>query len=205
MAVMDELQKLVDRYGQAWTEEAVEIDAYLARQVSDDSHREVIGPLVPASGGSGVVLVEGREVASWGDPDVAEMAFSATKSVVSAVAGCAFDDGLLRPEEPVYEVVVLSAASPQLDPRVSWAHLLQQTSQWEGELWGKPTSVDAQSFREGTEVHGTPPGAGWAYNDVRLNLLTYALTVLVGRSLEEVLRDRLLGPLGASESWAWHG
>lgn len=40
-----------------------------------------------------------------------------------------------------------------------------------------------QSFREGTVVHGTPPGHGWAYNDVRMNLLTYALTALLGRSL----------------------
>ncbi len=29
---------------------------------------------------------------------------------------------------------------------ITWEHLLQQTSQWRGELWGKPTSVDAQSF-----------------------------------------------------------
>ncbi|MHB1510870.1 MAG: serine hydrolase domain-containing protein [Acidimicrobiales bacterium] len=202
---MDQIQALVARYAQGWTQEATEIDTYLARQVADDRHREVIGPLVPASGGSGVLLAEGHEVASWGDPDVAEMAFSATKSVVSAVAGCAFDDGLLRPEQPVHEVLELAAATPQLDSRVSWAHLLQQTSQWEGELWGKPTSVDSQSFREGTEVHGTPPGKGWAYHDVRLNLLTYALTALFGRSLEEVLRDRLFGPLGASATWAWHG
>jgi hypothetical protein len=44
------------------------------------------------------------------------------------------------------------------------------TSQWDGELWGKPTAVDAQSTREGTESAGGPPGAGWAYNDVRVNL-----------------------------------
>jgi len=72
-------------------------------------------------------------------------------------------------------------------------------------LWGKPTSVDAQSFREGSEVHGTPPGEGWAYNDVRMNVCTYALTVLLGRSLEDVLGERVLDPLGLSGTWAWHG
>lgn len=133
------------------------------------------------------------------------MAFSATKSVVSLVAGCAFDDDLLHPDQPVHEVVDLPALSRPLDPRVTWAHLLQQTSQWEGELWGKPTSVDAQSFREGSEVHGTPPGEGWAYNDVRMNVCTYALTVLLGRSLEDVLGERVLDPLGLSGTWAWHG
>lgn len=54
-------------------------------------------------------------------------------------------------------------------------------------MWAKPTTVDVQSFREGTEVHGTPPGQGWAYNDVRISLLTYALTALMGRSLADVL------------------
>jgi len=65
--------------------------------------------------------------------------------------------------------------------------------------------VDLQSYREDTEVHGTPPGQGWAYNDVRMNLLTYALTLLLGRSLEEVLREKVRTPLGASSSWSWHG
>ncbi|MHB1886471.1 MAG: serine hydrolase domain-containing protein, partial [Acidimicrobiales bacterium] len=64
---MDQIQALVARYAQGWTQEATEIDTYLARQVADDRHREVIGPLVPASGGSGVLLAEGHEVASWGD------------------------------------------------------------------------------------------------------------------------------------------
>ena len=38
-----------------------------------------------------------------------------------------------------------------------------------------------------------------------MNLLTYALTALLGRSLEDVLRDAVLAPLGASSSWSWHG
>jgi CubicO group peptidase (beta-lactamase class C family) len=33
------------------------------------------------------------------------MAFSVTKSVVSVIAGLAFDDGLLLPDQPVQEVV----------------------------------------------------------------------------------------------------
>lgn len=192
-------------YASRWTREAVDIEAYLARQVSDTSHRAVVGPLLPASGASGVVLVDGEQVAGWGDPEVPEMAFSATKTVVSLVAGLARDAGLLLPHQPVHQVVDLPQLRGPHGEGITWEHLLQQTSQWEGVLWGKPTSVDAQSFREGTEVHSTAPGQGWAYNDVRLNLLTYALTVLFGRSLEEVLREQVMQPLGASQNWSWHG
>ncbi|WP_264482702.1 serine hydrolase domain-containing protein [Streptomyces pinistramenti] len=88
---------------------------------------------------------------------------------------------------------------------ITWRHLLDQTSQGEGELWGKPTAVDAQSTREGTESAGGPPGEGWAYNDVRVNLAALALTVLFRRPLPDVLRSRITEPLGASSSWSWHG
>ncbi|MGP3938750.1 MULTISPECIES: hypothetical protein [Streptomyces] len=76
-------------------------------------------------------------------------------------------------------------------------HLLDQTSRWEGELWGKPTRVDAQSVREGTESAGGPPGEGWAHNDVRVNLTALALTVLLRRPLPEVPRTRVMEPIGA--------
>ena len=199
------LTRVVHDLGRHWTRSAADIDTYLAAQVADDSHREVVGPLLAASGGSGVVRVGGQAVASWGDPGVPEMAFSVTKSVVSVVAGLAFDDGLLVPDQPVHQAVDAPEFRGPHNSRITWRHMLQQSSQWEGEVWGKPTHVDAQSFREGTETHGTPPGEGWAYNDVRMNLLAYALTLLFRRSLADVLRDRVMVPLGASDRWSWHG
>jgi len=188
-----------------WTIGAADIETYLAAQVSDTSHREIIGPLRASAGASGVVWVRGEEVAKWGDADAPEMAFSVTKSVVSVVAGLAFDDGLLVLDQPVHEVVRIAEFEGPRRDRITWRHLLQQTSQWEGELWGKPTGVDAQSFREGTEIHGTPPGEGWAYNDVRMNLLTYALTLLFRQPLPELLHERVMEPMAASDGWSWHG
>ena len=51
---------------------------------------------------------------------------------------------------------------------------------------------------------GGPPGSGWAYNDVRVNLLCLALTARFGRSLADVLAE-VMSPLGASDTWSWHG
>ncbi|RKN52250.1 class C beta-lactamase-related serine hydrolase [Micromonospora costi] len=177
---------------------------YLSRQVADESHREATGPLLAGSGASGVVRHHGRIVAEWGDATATEMLFSGTKSVVATVAGVAFDRGLLDPAAEVVDTV----RHPLLDrlglDGVTWHHLLQQTSGWTGELWGKPTRVDAQSRREGFEREGAP-GTGWAYNDVRVNLLCLALTVLFRRPLADVLREEVLAPLGATETWSWHG
>lgn len=125
--------------------------------------------------------------------------------MLALVAGIAHDDGLLRLDEPVSASLDLPQFADVHGRAISWRHLLDQTSQWEGEPWGKPTSVDAQSTREGTESAGGRPGAGWAYNDVRVNLTALALTVLLRRPLPEVLRERVMTAIGASDSWSWHG
>ncbi|MEU6441574.1 serine hydrolase [Streptomyces sp. NPDC047046] len=182
-----------------------DMTAYLAAQVDDVSHREVLGPLLDGAGASGVVVRHGELLASWGDVDRPEMAFSATKSVLALVAGVAFDDGLLVLDEPVSRAVDLPQFADAHGRAITWRHLLDQSSQWQGELWGKPVAVDAQSRREGTESAGGAPGAGWAYNDVRVNLTALALTALLRRPLPEVLRERVMDPVGASADWSWHG
>jgi CubicO group peptidase (beta-lactamase class C family) len=171
-----------------------DLHSYMKSQTNDASHREIIGPMLPATGASGLVAHRGVVLATWGEYETPEMLFSGTKSLVSTVAGLAFDDGLLVPQAPV-------GVLP--DP-VTWHQLLQQTSQWTGELWGKPTSVDTQSRGAIGPVDG-PPGTTWAYNDVRVNLLCLALTLLLRRPLPDVLAERVLGPIGASSSWSWHG
>ncbi len=194
----DLLADAVARQAARPTPGIADMTSYLAAQVADTSHREVVGPLLPGTGASGVVVHGGTVVAQWGDPAVPEMCFSLTKSIVSAVAGVAFTRGLLDVDGRVGDVV----AHPAFAGPLTWKHLLQQTSGWDGELWGKPTSADAQS---GSACPPAAPGQAWAYNDVRVNLLCLALTALFGRSLDDVLRTEVLGPLGASDTWSWHG
>jgi CubicO group peptidase (beta-lactamase class C family) len=125
--------------------------------VGDASHREVTGPLLAGSGASGVVLHRGQTVGSWGDPDTPEMLFSATKSFLSLVAGVAFGEGLLDPAQPVSEVVDCPEFASGDARKITWEHLLQQRSGWEGKLWGKPSSVDAQSQRDGPLPRAAAP------------------------------------------------
>jgi CubicO group peptidase (beta-lactamase class C family) len=105
-----------------WTFAAADIETYLSAQVADASHREIIGPLHASTGASGVVWVHGEEVAKWGDADSPEMAFSVTKSVVSVVAGLAFDDGLLVPDQPVQEVVGIAEFEGSQRDLITWRH-----------------------------------------------------------------------------------
>lgn len=66
----------------------------------------------------------------------------------------AHDDGTLSLDVPVSRCVDLPQFANAQGQLITWRHLLDQTGQWEGVLWGKPTSVDAQSTREGTESPG---------------------------------------------------
>jgi len=171
---------VLERHGTPVTPGLGDISAYLALQVADESHRNVLGPLLAASDASGVVTHRGERIGAWGDPSVPEMLFSATKSVVSLVSGVAFAQGLLHADQPVVESIDIHVLASGSDRRITWKQLLQQTSMWEGELWGKPARVDAQSRREGDEAAAGAPGSGWANNDVRVNLICLALTQLCG-------------------------
>jgi len=50
-----------------------------------------------------------------------------------------------------------------------------------------------------------PPGSFYEYNDVRVNLLAFCLLQRFRRPLPEVLRERIMDPIGASQDWEWHG
>ncbi|GIJ77633.1 serine hydrolase [Micromonospora phaseoli] len=201
---LDRVRSAVRRQATRVTAGIADMATYLAAQNGDPSHREVTGPLLAGSGASGVIRHRGEVIATWGDPAIPEMLFSGTKSMVATVAGVAYDAGLLDPDAPVTESVDHPTLAALRLHGITWQHLLQQTSGWIGELWGKPTEVDAQSRREGFEREGAP-GAGWAYNDVRVNLLCLALTLLLRRPLPDVLREAVLDPLGGSPDWSWHG
>jgi len=189
----------VDRQARRVTPGIDDLEAYRSRQVLDPTHREATGPLHPASGASGLVVHRGQVLARWGRTTSVEMCFGLTTALLSAVAGLAVERQVLR---DVREPVSRTVAHPAFAGPGSWEHLLRQTSGWDGELWGKPSSADAQGA---PAPAGSPPGERWAYNDVRVNLLALALTLLWRRGLDDVARTELMHPLGASDTWSWHG
>jgi hypothetical protein len=78
--------------------------AYMAEILRGQSHAELIGPIADAGGENGLVLRAGEVVEEWGDVERADMCFSVAKSFLSAVAGLAFDRGLIADvHEPVVD------------------------------------------------------------------------------------------------------
>lgn len=174
---------------------------------------EIIGPTRPRSDPSGMILRHGRIVAQWGPVDAPDMTFSVTKSYLAICAGLAWDDGLIDLDAPAHVVVPELFDTPQ-NSTITWRHLLQQTSEWEGTLWGKADRIDRNRSLDsapgiaglkGTHRDLCAPGTFWEYNDIRVNVLSYALMQVFRRPLPEVLRERVMRPIGATDKWEWHG
>jgi CubicO group peptidase (beta-lactamase class C family) len=175
---------------------------------------EVAGVVRHRGGAAGLVLDRGRIAAEWGDTHRADMTFSVAKSYLSVLAGLAVSDGLIRDlDEPVGRSVDGPWFESAHNARITWRHLLHQSSEWDGVLWEKSDQVDhyrnlganADNSRKGDPRPRQTPGTYYEYNDVRVNLLSLALLMRFRRPLPEVLRERVMGPIGASGEWEWHG
>jgi len=170
---------------------------------SREPYGETIGPTKPPSGMNGLILVGGRIAAEWGDTREVDMTFSVTKTYLSTTAGLAFDAGLIRDvQHPVRQYVQDGSYDVAHNRPITWHQLLNQTSGWEGTLWGKPDWADRyRKERRPSE----PPGEHWRYNDVRVNQLALSLLHVWREPLPKVLRKRVMDPIGCSPTWRWHG
>ena len=189
-----------------------------------------IGPMKDRGDQTGIIIHKGYVVAVWGEPDRVDMTHSVTKSFLSMVTGLAFDHGLIRHvHDTVSRAVppVLLVRPPDADNKadrfgqpqlidffsgphnsaITWDHLLRQTSDWAGTLWGKPDWADRPSEKSAEWLNRTrnKPGTVYEYNDVRVNALALAVTMVWRRPLPQVLHEYVMNPIGASTTWRWYG
>ena len=174
------------------------------------------GPVHARGGVAGVVFHRGDLVARWGDVQRSDLTFSVAKTYLALLAGLAYDDGLLVDvHEPVVQRCPGIGFEGERHSRISWHHLLQQTSEWEGSCLGIPEQVDRYRWlkyqpgqADGRKGDARPlgePGSRFEYNDVRINQLSLALLHLWQRPLPDVFMERILRPLGCTDPFLWQG
>ena len=175
--------------------------------------RDIVGPTRPRGATNGMILRGGRIVVEWGDTRRPDMTFSCTKSYLSTMVGLACADGILKDlDEPVAVKVHDGGFDSEHNAHITWRHLLHQSSEWRGELWGKPDSIDHNravntktAAAKGTLRQLHTPGSFYEYNDVRVNRLSLSVMRVLQRSLPSLLKERIMDPIGASDSWSWNG
>src|SRR5438094_4811937 len=177
-----------------------------------------IGPIKDRGDQTGVVVYRGYIVAEWGEPSRVDMTHSVTKSLLSSVVGVAYDRGMIRSLDDavkdyvapiqLYETseLVYLFDTPH-NRTITWHHLLRQTSDWQGTLWGKPDWADRPSDRpnEWLTRPRNAAGTSYKYNDTRVNVLALAALNVWRRALPQVLKERIMEPIGASNTWRWFG
>jgi len=191
---------------------------------------EIIGPTKDRGDATGIIIRNGYLIAEWGDPSRVDMTHSVTKSFLSTTVGLALDRKLIRSLQdkaidyaaPItiyqpgqrYDIGERFGSSQLLDlfgtehnRKITWEHLLRQTSDWEGTLWGKPDWADRPD-RDANKwlnrVRGEP-GTAYEYNDVRVNALALAALNVWRKPLPQVLKENIMDEIGASNTWRWYG
>jgi hypothetical protein len=119
----------------------LELNHYLS--FGREPYGEAVGPFKTRGDMTGIVVRHGYIVAEWGEPNRVDMTFSVTKSFLSTTVGLALDHGLIRGvNDRVQPYMPNSHFDSGHNAKVTWNHLLRQTSDWEGTLWGKPDWAD---------------------------------------------------------------
>lgn len=195
-----------------------------------EPYGEPIGQFKDRGDATGLIIRNGYIVAEWGDPSRVDMTFSVTKSFLSTTVGLAFDRKLIRSlQDKAADYSALTqpykpgekfdgpenlGRSPFIDlfvtehnKKITWEHLLRQTSDWEGTLWGKPEWADRPDRDNTTWLTRArkEPGTAYEYNDVRVNVLALAALNVWRKPLPQVLKENVMDAIGASNTWRWYG
>ncbi len=193
-------------------ENQVERDLRIAnlKSYAREPDYKILGPMKERGGPAGLILKNGYIVAQWGDIQRVDMTFSVTKSFLSTTTGLAIDNGLIKNVSDIVKNYVWDGNfEGSHNSKITWDHLLTQSSDWSGTLFGLHDWADRPP-REGTIEDWknrtlNEPGTVFKYNDVRVNLLAYALLQVWRKPLPVVLKEKIMDPIGASSTWRWYG
>ena len=192
-------------------ENSVENDLRIAiiKSFGNEPNFRIKGPTKKRGNPNGLIIKNGYIIGKWGDIKRVDMTFSVTKSYLSTMAAIAFDKQLISLDEKLVNYVWDGKFDDSHNNQITWHHLLNQSSQWSGNLFGTYDWADRPprglTLEEIKKQSLLPPGKDYKYNDVRVNLLSYSLLNVFRIPLPKVLKKYIMDPIGASNTWRWYG
>ena len=171
---------------------------------------KILGPMKTRGKPAGIILKNGYVIAQWGDVNRVDMTFSGTKSFLSTVAGLALDNHLIKNVDThLNDYIWDGTFDGEHNAKITWRHLLTQSSDWSGCQFDVCDWADRPSKEGGIDDWKNrklfEPGTHFKYNDVRVNLLAYSLLQVWRKPLPQVLKEKIMDPIGASTTWRWYG
>jgi CubicO group peptidase (beta-lactamase class C family) len=141
-------------------------------------------------GGSGVITRHGKVVMTWGDQAKRYDLKSSSKAIGVTLLGLALQDGKVQLDDPAIKYQPQLGVPPESNRATGWIekitlrHLANQTAGFE-----KPGGYGKLLFA---------PGTKWFYSDAGPNWLAECLTLAYGRDLNEMMFERVFGPIGVT-------
>ena len=174
-----------------------------------EPYHQILGPTKKRGGPAGIILKNGYQIASWGAIQRVDMTFSVTKSYLSTLAGLAVDRGFIKTNDATVNSIWDTTFDGVHNKQITWEHLLTQSSDWSGSLWGGHDWADRPPKEGGIDDWKNrnyhTPGTHFEYNDVRVNVLAYSLLQVWRKPLPQVLKENIMDPIGATNTWRWYG
>lgn len=175
-----------------------------------EPYHQILGPTKKRGSAAGLIIKDGYIISKWGDVDRVDMTFSVTKSYLSTMAGLAIDHKLINTvDDFTYKYIWDHTFDGKHNKKITWRHLLTQSSDWSGQLWGGYDWADRPPREGGIDEWKSrkynDPGTVFEYNDVRVNVLAYSLLNVWRKPLPQVLKEKIMDPIGASTTWRWYG
>jgi CubicO group peptidase (beta-lactamase class C family) len=195
----------------AETQGPKDMTLFLHNSFGKEPYSTIVGPIRDRGGSSGVIVKNGYIVAEWGDPKRVDITNSVTKTFLTTVVGLAVQRGLIKDVDDYvrdYMPPHVDLFESEHNQKIKWDHLLRQTSDWQGTLWGKPDWADrpvGEKPEDWSKRKLWEPGTHFKYNDVRVNVMALAALQVWRRPLPDVLREEIMEPIGASSTWRWYG
>ncbi|MDZ7869868.1 MAG: serine hydrolase [Rheinheimera sp.] len=176
-----------------------------------EPYDQIIGPMSVRASANGLIVYQGKVIARWGDVDKVDMTHSITKTFLTTLTGLAWQQGLIQSlsdKVARYMPEGVELYQGAHNSQIRWEHLLRQSSDWQGTLWGKPDWADRPEGKTPADWPQRPlrsPGTFYKYNDVRINLLALSTLYVWRKPLPQVLNEQIMRPIGASSTWRWVG
>ena len=169
-----------------------------------EPYHQILGPTKKRGGPAGIILKNGYQIASWGAIQRVDMTFSVTKSYLSTLVGLAVDRGFIKTNDATVNSILDTTFDGVHNKQITWEHLLTQSSDWSGSLWGGYDWADRPPKEGGIDDWKNrnyhTPGTHFEYNDVRVNVLAYSLLQVWRKPLPQVLKENIMDPIGATLS-----
>lgn len=121
---------------------------------------KLLGPMPTSRAATnGIILRHGYIVAEWGETQRVDPTYSVAKSVLSTVLGITIERGMIPDiHEPVAKLIQDGGYESAQNRAITWENHAQQTSEWEGALWGKNSDfIGKEAFGKRRTQTPDPP------------------------------------------------